>query len=197
MQFHPEEATAIYFAARLLLRAADEPNPAVGRAVAKLASVTPAELRALLDHPDTAGGIWLSDGPSVPVCLRFAPAASRVRETRRHPSGRLRPLPDGGVELPPTVTSTVELRLWILEWGSLCEVLNPPELRTDIAAEAARTAAAYAITTFRGFPPGSAAPLAGRAVVRCGVSPPRGRHGGLNGWVADAGRGRARRSKGL
>lgn len=259
VRFHLEEATAVYLAARLLLRAADEPNPAVGGAVAKLASVVPVELRFFLDRLadrtaavqegefarvfralaygwalgrvveleyeprsrggaalscrfevhllepsavgsalyavgradppgevrtfkverirratltrdtftpprpdellsrlDAAWGVWLADGPPVPVRLRFAPAAaSRVRETRWHPSQRLRALPDGGVELALTVTSTVELRPWILGWGSLCEVLDPPQLRADIAAEAARTAAAYAV-----FTPDGAAPPA-------------------------------------
>lgn len=247
VRFLLEEATAVYLAARLLNRTADEPNPAVGAALAKLASVVPAELRAFVDRLadramgaqggqfaevfrtlaygwalsrvvelhyaarsrppaapitcrfevhllepssvgsalyaigradppgelrtfklerilaatltrdtftppppeqalarlDTAWGVWLSHDPPVTVRLRFAPAAAaRVRETRWHSSQRLQEL-DSGLELTLTVSSTVELRPWILGWGSLCEVVEPEELRADIAAELARAAAAY------------------------------------------------------
>ncbi len=257
VRFLLEEATAVYLAARLLTLAADEPNPAVGGALAKLASVVPAELRAFLDHlaaraaagqagrfaqvfrtlaygwalsrvvelqyearsragallacrfevhllePAAAGsalyavgradppgelrtfkveriraatltsdtfeappwegtlarleaawGVWISSDPPVTVRLRFSPAAAlRLRETRWHPSQNLTDLAGGGVELALTVTSTVELRPWILGWGSLCEVLEPEALRADIAADLARAAAAY-----RPPPPPPAAP---------------------------------------
>ncbi len=93
---------------------------------------------------DEAWGVWLADGPPITVRLRFAPeVAARVRETPWHPSQRLLDLPDGGVELTLTVTSTTELRPWILGWGSLCQVLEPEGLRADIAADLARAAAAY------------------------------------------------------
>jgi predicted DNA-binding transcriptional regulator YafY len=247
VRFLLEEATAVYLAARLLARTADEPNPAVASALGKLASVVPAELRGFLDHlaaracpapegpfaqvfrtlaygwalsrvvelqyeprsrcgapltcrfevhllePGAAGcalyaigraeppgelrtfkleriraatltrdtfqapalaetlarldaawAVWLSDGSPVIVRLRFAPeVAARVRETRWHPSQQLADLPGGGVELTLAVTSTVELRPWILGWGSLCQVLEPEALRADIATELARAAAAY------------------------------------------------------
>lgn len=247
VRFLLEEATAVYLAARLLTHAADEPNPAVGGALAKLASVVPAELRAFVDHLagraavaqggrfaqvfrtlaygwalsrvveleyearsrpgapitcrfevhllepaavgsalyaigradppgelrtfklerirtaaltrdtftgpppehalarlDAAWGVWLSHDPPVTVRLRFSPAAApRLRETRWHPSQRLTDLAGGGLDLTLTVTSTVELRPWILGWGSLCEVLEPEALRADVAADLARAAAAY------------------------------------------------------
>ncbi len=247
VRFLLEEATAVYLAARLLARTADEPNPAVASALGKLASVVPAELRGFLDHlaaragvaqegpfaqvfrtlaygwalsrvvelqyearsrpgaplrcrfevhllePGAAGsalyaigradppgamrtfkleriraatltsdtfqapppehtwarldeawGVWLSDGPPITVRLRFAPeVAARVRETRWHPSQHLVDLPGGGVELTLAVTSTTELRPWILGWGSLCQVLEPETLRADIASELARAAAVY------------------------------------------------------
>lgn len=50
VRFLLEEATAVYLAARLLTRTADEPNPAVAAAVAKLAHVVPGELRPFLDQ---------------------------------------------------------------------------------------------------------------------------------------------------
>lgn len=251
VRFLLEEATAVYLAARLLCHAADEPNPAIAGALAKLAHVVPAELRSFVDHLaartakasdpvfaqvfrtlaygwalsqvveleyqprsrlgakvsckfevyllepaalgasmyaigravppgglrtfkveriraaaltndsfqrpapdqlfarlDTAWGVWLSDDPPVTIRLRFAPAAAgRVRETRWHPSQRLTDTSDGGLEMTLTVTSAVELKPWILGWGSLCEVLEPADLRAEIAVDLVRAAAAYAPMT--------------------------------------------------
>ncbi len=45
VRFLLEEATAVYLAARLLVRHSDEPNPAVRGAVSKLAAVVPEDLR--------------------------------------------------------------------------------------------------------------------------------------------------------
>jgi len=50
VRFFIEEAAAVYLAARLLVQQADEPNPAVGGAIAKLAGVIPQELRPAFDH---------------------------------------------------------------------------------------------------------------------------------------------------
>lgn len=50
VRFLLEEAAAVYLAARLLLQQADEPNPAVGGAIAKLATVIPEELRPAFGH---------------------------------------------------------------------------------------------------------------------------------------------------
>jgi predicted DNA-binding transcriptional regulator YafY len=50
VRFHLEEAAALYLAARLLLRHADEPNPAVRGALTKLARVVPEELRLPFNH---------------------------------------------------------------------------------------------------------------------------------------------------
>lgn len=44
------EATAVYLAARLLLRHSDEPNPAVSRAIQRLALVVPEELGRYMDE---------------------------------------------------------------------------------------------------------------------------------------------------
>lgn len=246
VRFLLEEAAAVYLAARLLIAHADEPNPAVAAAVAKLAKVVPHELRLpfqhladrlprgrddrftevfravaygwalrrvvrvtyaprsrpepfdcdlrpylvepsavgsalyaigrvdppgevrvlklermrsarllqatfnpppegeLLGRLDRAWGIWLSDGEPVAVRLRFAAdTATRVAETRWHPTQRLERRADGGVDMELRVASTVEILPWILGWGSRCEVLSPPELRAEVAAELSRAARAY------------------------------------------------------
>jgi predicted DNA-binding transcriptional regulator YafY len=48
VRFMLEEAAAVYLAARLLCRHSDEPNPAVGSSVGKLAAVVPSDLGAVM-----------------------------------------------------------------------------------------------------------------------------------------------------
>ncbi|MFZ5787839.1 MAG: helix-turn-helix transcriptional regulator [Acidobacteriota bacterium] len=50
IRFMLEEASAVYLAARLLCRHSDEPNPAAREAIAKLASVVPADLAAVMEE---------------------------------------------------------------------------------------------------------------------------------------------------
>lgn len=50
VRFHLEEAAALFLAARLLERHADEPNTAVTGAVSKLGAAIPKELRPAFDH---------------------------------------------------------------------------------------------------------------------------------------------------
>ena len=45
-------------------------------------------------------------------------------------------LPDGGVEMTLLVSAPIEVRPWILGWGSACEVVAPEDLRLELAAEA-------------------------------------------------------------
>lgn len=247
VRFLLEEATAVYLAARLLVGSADEPNPAVAAAVAKLASVVPVEIRGFLDHlarrtrsaescrfadvfrtvahgwalgrvveieyegrsrpgepfecrfethlleptgvgsaiyaigkadppgglrvfkleriraarltPDTfrlppperllerldaAWGIWISEEQPQEVVLRFGrEVASRVRETRWHPTQVLTPNADGGIQLTLRVTSTVELIPWVLGWGRHCEVIAPERFRNEVAADLAAATVRY------------------------------------------------------
>jgi predicted DNA-binding transcriptional regulator YafY len=91
-------------------------------------------------------GIWSSDStPPVEVRLRFDRAvAQRVRESVWHRSQRLTELDDGRVELSVTVAGIVEIRPWILGWGDSVEVLEPSELREQVAGAVRRAAARYA-----------------------------------------------------
>jgi predicted DNA-binding transcriptional regulator YafY len=87
----------------------------------------------------------IADQPPVDVRLRFSPAvAERVLETRWHPEQRTERQPDGSLLWSTSVSGTIEIRLWILEWGDDVEVLAPPELRADVAARLRRAAAQYA-----------------------------------------------------
>jgi len=79
--------------------------------------------------------------PSAPlqtVRIKFAPSAAKyIRERVWHASQRLHQEADGSVLLELSLRSLIEVRRWILSWGSECEVLAPVTLRTDIQHEAA------------------------------------------------------------
>jgi proteasome accessory factor B len=86
----------------------------------------------------------IADQPATTVELRFGPAvASRVAETRWHPSEVREPQPDGSLVWRADVAGTIEIRLWILSWGADVEVLGPPELRADVAATVRAAADLY------------------------------------------------------
>lgn len=87
--------------------------------------------------------IW--DQPVTTVVLRFDPrVADRVMETCWHPTQVTELHSDGSLRWSATVAGDVEIRLWILSWGDEVEVLEPAELRADVAATHARAAGRYA-----------------------------------------------------
>ncbi len=86
----------------------------------------------------------IADQPEVEVVLRFgADVAARVQEATWHPNQRVREAEDGSLEWRARVSGTIEIRLWILQWGSDVEVLAPPELRDDVAATLRRAVSQY------------------------------------------------------
>jgi predicted DNA-binding transcriptional regulator YafY len=86
----------------------------------------------------------ISDEPAVRVVVRFSrDVAARVAETRWHPTQDVDPAPDGTLVWTATVSGLLEVRGWILGWGSAAEVLEPPELREWVARETAEAAARY------------------------------------------------------
>ncbi|HEY2702721.1 MAG TPA: transcriptional regulator [Candidatus Dormibacteraeota bacterium] len=94
-------------------------------------------------HLAGSWGIWRGDGEEE-VVLRFEPrAARRVKQTVWHPSARLTELDGGGVEMRLTVSSEVEMRPWVLGWGDLVEVLEPPSLRAHVSEAVHRAAERY------------------------------------------------------
>ena len=89
-------------------------------------------------------GIWQGTGQDE-VVLRFdAEAAPRVRATLWHPSARYTDQGNGAVELRLRVASEVEMRPWVLGWGAMVEVLEPPSLREHVAESMRRGAEMYA-----------------------------------------------------
>ena len=97
---------------------------------------------ALFEH---AWGNWYTDSEPVQVVLRFrpGPAARRVQESVWHHSQQIETDGKGGCVLRLKVASTFELRPFIRGWGEGCEVLEPDELREEIAGELQRAAANY------------------------------------------------------
>ena len=73
----------------------------------------------------------------------WRPAARRVQESIWHPSQHIETDEHGGCVLRLEVSSTFELRPFIRQWGENCEVLEPGELRDEIAGELKRAAANY------------------------------------------------------
>jgi predicted DNA-binding transcriptional regulator YafY len=79
VQFKLEEAAAVYLAARLLLRHADEPNPAVRGALTKLAKVIPEDLRLPFSQQVARSGIDHSEHfAEIFAALSFGWALKRV-----------------------------------------------------------------------------------------------------------------------
>ena len=95
---------------------------------------------------DSLGRAWgvIADQEEVEVELRFdAAVAARVTETTWHPTESVTRQPDGSVIWRARVPGTIEIRRWILEWGSDVEVLAPPDLRDEVAATLRRAAGRY------------------------------------------------------
>jgi predicted DNA-binding transcriptional regulator YafY len=83
-------------------------------------------------------------GRTTKVRIRFTGVAARlVGERVWHTSQKLSP-GKAGLDLEMRVGLSPDLRQWILGWGAEAEVLEPPDLRRDLAAAAARTAQVYA-----------------------------------------------------
>jgi predicted DNA-binding transcriptional regulator YafY len=84
----------------------------------------------------------------VEVVIRFSPTvAARVQEARWHPSQRVSVEEDGSIVWRATVAGTIEVRLWVLQWGDDAEVLAPASLRDDVSATHRRASERYGSTT--------------------------------------------------
>jgi proteasome accessory factor B len=86
----------------------------------------------------------IGDAAPVGIVVRFdASVASRVAETRWHPSQVAEAQPDGSLLWRARVAGVLEIRSWILGWGADAEVLEPADLREWVAQQHARAAARY------------------------------------------------------
>ena len=83
-------------------------------------------------------GAWgIVRGDIVTVKILFARAAARyVRDHLWHPTQKFRDLDGGRLEMTLQVADTLEVRRWILSYGSEAEVLAPASLREALRLEA-------------------------------------------------------------
>jgi predicted DNA-binding transcriptional regulator YafY len=103
----------------------------------------PPERGAIEAELSNAWDIIADQEPSE-VVLRFSVSvAGRVAETRWHSSEVRELQPDGSLIWRATVAGTIEIRIWILSWGSEVEVLEPAGLRVDVARTVRAAAARY------------------------------------------------------
>jgi predicted DNA-binding transcriptional regulator YafY len=109
----------------------------------------------------------IADQAPTEIVLRFRPSvAARVREATWHPTQVVEPEPDGGLLWRAIVAGTIEIRLWILSWGDDVEVIEPVELRNDVAATLRRAADRYAAPTVSDVQDGAAADGPERTAAR-------------------------------
>jgi predicted DNA-binding transcriptional regulator YafY len=81
--------------------------------------------------------LGIVQGELVTVKVAFAKSvAPYIRERLWHPSQKLRDLRDGRLEIALHVGDTLEVRRWILSYGSQAEIIEPTLLREEIMAEA-------------------------------------------------------------
>jgi len=118
-------------------------------AVERIQSITPSEaafrVRDDFDFDAYVGQAFgVMSEPASKVRIRFSREwATHVQERTWHPSQRLTPSDDGGVELEMEVGGLLELKSWVLSFGGGAEVLEPDALRDAVRAELARALAAY------------------------------------------------------
>jgi proteasome accessory factor B len=78
------------------------------------------------------------------VVLQFnSEVAALVRERTWHPSQMIDELADGGLLFTVRVSDPREMRPWIRSWGAEVEVLEPTELRAEMAEQTRRMAERY------------------------------------------------------
>ena len=100
--------------------------------------------REIVDSLEQTWGIWVGEGTAVRVKLRFHNRQyQRLHETRWHPTQKTWLEPDGAVIWEALISEPQEMLPWIRGWGADVEVLEPDDIRQQVAAEAEATARAY------------------------------------------------------
>lgn len=92
------------------------------------------------------GVMYGDDDQLVQVRLRFSDRVTRrVRETRWHPSQKIKPT-DNGCEWTAMIGDTLEIESWIRGWGGDCEVIEPAALRESMLHHLRRSMRVYGLT---------------------------------------------------
>jgi proteasome accessory factor B len=104
-------------------------------------------------HLSKSFGVYRGDG-DVHVKIRFAPPVARyVEESRWHPSQRLTRHKDGTLTAEFDLSSTEEVKTWILSFVQHAVVEEPKGLRKAMTEEIRALAARYELKTKRSVPP--------------------------------------------
>jgi len=94
-------------------------------------------------HLAKSFGIFHGEG-DIHVKVRFSPTVARfVQEGRWHETQRLTRQPDGSLLAEFDLSTTEELKHWILSFGKEAEVLEPEGLRREMVSEAKSIRARY------------------------------------------------------
>lgn len=94
-------------------------------------------------------GVFQGNGEEeLTVRVRFGPTVARyVQESTWHASQRLAPQKDGSVLAEFLLSNTEEIKRWLLSFGRHAEVLEPRQLRDEMADELRRTLETYSTAT--------------------------------------------------
>jgi predicted DNA-binding transcriptional regulator YafY len=97
----------------------------------------------LSKHLASSFGVFHGDGDTR-VTVRFSPEVARyVEESNWHTSQKLKRQKDGSLLAEFRLSTTAEIKQWILSFGRHAEAIAPPELREELRNEAASMAAKY------------------------------------------------------
>ena len=97
----------------------------------------------LADHLANSFGIFHGE-ENVEVEIRFSREVARyVSESTWHPSQQLAPHPDGTLTARFQLSTTTEIKQWILSFGRHAEAIAPKELRQELRNECAEMAKRY------------------------------------------------------
>lgn len=111
------------------------------------AGFTMPKAQSLDAHFAASFGIYDGRGESK-VQVRISSARARyVKDKRWHPSQQITPHRDGSLTIEFRVSTTVELKSWLLSFGRDAEVLEPEELRDAIRTELHEALLAYRAET--------------------------------------------------
>ena len=92
------------------------------------------------------------------IKIKFLPAVARyVQESTWHPSQKLAKQRDGSVVAEFQLSTTEEIKKWLLSFGRNAVVLGPKDLCDSMVEEAERLLANYSTVNSRETPSGSRA----------------------------------------
>ncbi|HWI41737.1 MAG TPA: transcriptional regulator [Verrucomicrobiae bacterium] len=118
-------------------------------ALERVTGVRPTRERFEIPADFDAGGrlekaFGIVDEEAFAVRIRFAPAvAHAVRDRTWHATQEVAEQPDGSIILSFRAGGRMEIVSWVLSYGRLAELLEPAELREEIALHAREMADAY------------------------------------------------------